>query len=125
MALVDTYTKQLGYDLGVTEGLASLEEGGYQLTLGPSIRVEMKPLEEGCLFATEIGACPVDEEFFTTLMLANLLGQGTGGALLSLDVTGKRVQLTRELPYPLTYAEFQEKLEEFFNYAEYWKTKVA
>jgi Tir chaperone protein (CesT) family len=122
--LIDNYARQLGHDLKLEEALAPDEQGGYRLTLTPGIEVSIDPLEQGFVFRARVGEAKTEEELLSSLMLANLMGQGTGGAVLSLDETGTQVILTRELPLQLTYVEFRDGLEEFFNYAEFWKKRV-
>ena len=125
---IDNYAKQLELDLKVEGGLEPDEEGGYQLTLAPAMTVGITTLEEGYCFRTGVGKVPekgANEELYLMMMLGNLMGQGTGGAILSLDESGFDVQLVRELPFQMAYSEFEGHLEEFFNIAEYWKKKVA
>ncbi len=88
----------------------------------PGIEVSIAPLDQGFALRAVVGEAGKEEEL-ETLMLANLMRQGTGGAVLSLDESGTQVVLSRELPLQMTYVEFREHLETFFNYAEFWKVK--
>ncbi len=124
---LDTFAKQLKFDLGMTKGLPRLEEGGYQLELEPDLTIEITPIEQGCVFQSQVGKCKegsASEPFLELLLLANLFGQGTGGSLLALDPKGEAILLIEEVTTEMPYVEFRSALEMFCNYAEYWKTMV-
>lgn len=124
--LVDNFAKQLRFDLGIETGITQDDQGSYHLTLS-QIPVIIAHYEEGFALLSAIGKVPQspsNEEFFVTLMLANLMGQGTGGAILSLDETTHSLHLGDKVPYEVTYVEFKDHLETFFNYAQYWRKKL-
>lgn len=124
--LVDKFAKQLQFDLGVEKGIPQDDQGCYHLTLS-DIPVTIAPYEQGFALLTNIGPVPErpsNEEFFVTLMLANLMGQGTGGAVLSLHPNSLALQLGDKIAHEVTYVEFKDHLETFFNYAHYWRKKL-
>ena len=123
MALLDTHARQLGSDFQLESGLSHTEAGGYRLELAADFVVEMSPLDEGFLFAAEVGK--MAEGLAEKLLLANLFGQGTGKAVLGLDGKGRAVRLTQVHASDVTYAEYKENLEAFLNYAEFWKGELA
>lgn len=123
--LIDTYAKQLGFDLGMEIPRDPTEEGGYLLELKPGIRVEIRQEGAGFSMVSDVGVVAKSEERIEEMMLANLLGQGTGGAVLGLDKQGREARLRKEMPWEMTYVEFKEAVEAFFNFAEYWKMKIS
>lgn len=81
--------------------------------------------EQIYIYATIIN-CPQEnhEDLFSYLMAANLLGQGTGNNVISLDPSGKFLTLSSLLPYEVNFKEFKESIEDFINYLIYWKKEI-
>jgi hypothetical protein len=125
--LIDDYARQLSLELEMEELFIRNEQGNYSLYFDPGITVELEPLGKGFALRAVVGKVPPShqEEFFVKLMLANLLGQGTGGAVLNLSLDGQLVFLTREVPYETVYVAFKDELETFLNFTEYWKREIG
>ena len=106
---------------------AQAKEGreGASLTL-KGAEIFFRELAPGLFFRTAIGETPAErkEEFFSHLMHANLLGQGTGGAVLGMSEDEKFLTLSLIIPYELDYAEFALRVEEFANFADFWRAEV-
>jgi Tir chaperone protein (CesT) family len=127
MAL-ETYARKLGEDLHLTEQFVRTDEGGFKINLSPTLIVTLDPVEDGALFAAEVGRVgevAEPESLWELLLLANLFGQGTGGAVLSLDSSGTKVRLHQAFPFELPYVQFKEQLEQFVNYAEFWEKELS
>ncbi len=102
------------------------EKKTFLLTLGQA-RIEFTDLLPGVSMQAPICPCPEKkrEEFFSYIMRANLLGQGTGGARIGLSAEEKLLTLSLGLPYEMNYQAFREKLEDFINYLVYWREEVT
>ena len=87
----------------------------------------VKELDPGIFFFGTIAppAPAKKEEFFTWIMKANFLGQGTGGAAIGLEEDESVLTLSQALPYDMNYKAFKEALEDFANFLQYWKKEVA
>lgn len=70
--------------------------------------------------------CPKDrqEEVFSTLMAANLLGQGTGPSALGLSEDGSQITLSQTLQGEVAVDDLEEALEEFLNTCDFWQEEV-
>lgn len=126
----DDLAKQLSRELELDPPLAPNEEGEYGFMLGDRLMIALKPHESGMALSTVVGNYPADdspdqEKLFRHLLEANLLGQGTGRGCLSITPTEREVRLTLSLPIEVPYSEWREYLEEFLNFAEYWRTELA
>ena len=119
--MLKTLLQQLCQELGITEPILN-ENQFYQLKIG-AFDIEMKDLDPGFYFSSNIGPLPKKktEEFLMLLMKANFLGQGTGGATLGLKEDESFLTLSLSLPYEMNYKAFKDSLEEFANFVEFWK----
>ncbi len=100
--------------------------GFFALTLNPERTVSVKELDPGCLFFAPIGPCPEKnrEQFFMYAMRGNFLGQGTGGGVLAIDENGKFLTLTLTVLSEINFKDFKETLEDFVNFADYWRQEL-
>jgi hypothetical protein len=101
--------------------------GPYSLPINDEIVVYVKELSPGIVFKSVI--CPLfgasdREALFSYLMKANYIGQGTGGAIIAIDPEEKLLTLSLVLSYEVNYRIFKERLEEFINYLDYWKSEL-
>lgn len=103
------------------------EDKVYTLKIHPQLVIAFRELDPGCTFFATIGPCPAHkrEELFIYLMKANLLGQGTGGGVISLDQDEKFLTLCLVLPYDMKYKIFKDALEDFTNYLDFWKKELS
>lgn len=76
----------------------------------------------GFSFNCTLGPCPKEKEeaFLADLLLANLFGQSTHGAVLGLSEDGNLLTLSQIIDYNIDYKEFNESLEDFLNTADFW-----
>ncbi len=100
--------------------------GVYELTLNAQHVIQVEPLTPGFSLSSSITALPhlSREALFIYLMKANFLGQGTGGSVIGIDHTEKFLILSLTIPYELNYRMFEEKLENYINFLEYWRTEI-
>src|SRR5690606_31200770 len=81
------------------------------------------------LFA-DVGAPPrrgeVSDEFYETLLKANFLHLGTGGATLGMDREAGFIALVDRVPVAgLGGGDLAERVERFVNLAEAWTSRIA
>ena len=119
--MLKTLLQQLCQELGIAVPVLD-ENQSLQLKMG-ALDIEMKDLDPGFYFSSNIGPLPKKktEEFLMLLMKANFLGQGTGGATLGLKEDESFLTLSLSLPYEMNYKAFKDSLEEFANFVEFWK----
>ena len=65
-----------------------------------------------------------EEELYLNLLFANLFGQGTRGAVLSLSDDSRKLTLSRAIEYDVNYKEFQDILEDFINSIDFWREEA-
>ena len=106
------------------------KDGFYGLTV-EKYRLKLLPLDPGFYVTCTLAPVPVPEKledpevFYSHLIQANYLGQGTGGNTLSISENGKEFHLSRFYPYETHYNTFEELLERFVNFAEYWQDYIV
>jgi hypothetical protein len=64
------------------------------------------------------------EEVYTQLLLGNLFGQGTKGALLGLNENGTQLTLSRTIGYDIDFQEFKDSVEDFINTIDFWREEM-
>ena len=103
------------------------KKGLFQLKIPPLTSISIKELNPGLFFSARIMELPKEgnkEALYIYLMKANLMGQGTGGAVIGITRSEKYLTLSQTLPFEVNYNIFYETLEDFLNYIDYWKEEV-
>jgi len=105
---------------GAVKALEGKERYELHLT-HPARSVELRASGGDVELTMELGPCPSppSEELLRTLMRGNLMGEGTGGAVLATDPAGARLKMVQSLQVD-AYSELLQRLEAFVNYADYW-----
>lgn len=100
--------------------------GVYPLSIGDET-ILVKNLEPGISFFSVMRKLPEKkkEDLFLYLMRANLLGQGTGNCRIGIEEKEEFLTLSLGLPYEMSYQVFQESLEDFVNYLNFWREEVT
>lgn len=123
---LEEFVKKLAEELSIPGELKTEVQNEYKLLFGNDLQVSIA-LSENDLYRLSgaIGPLPTEktEEFVTYVAFANLLGQGTGGSVISLDNEGKLLYLSRYLQSTINYTYFKECIEMFVNYLEMWQKK--
>lgn len=113
--------KRIGIDLALdADGSCAFEADGLVVVL------DYVPETGSIVLAGEIGEPPPErlEGLYKTLLAANHLFSGTGGATLSLD--GDRIMVCRSLPTAIMDGDsFYAEVEKFVNTAETWRKIVV
>jgi hypothetical protein len=97
------------------------------LAINAALAVTIRELTPGFSLNSLITDCPARkrEDLFIYLMMANFLGQGTGGARIGLNADEKVLTLSVGFPYEMNYQHFKESVEDFVNYVVYWRNEIA
>lgn len=124
MATLSTLLQQLSQELEIPMP-APDTKGQYKIVFS-DLEVSLYPLEPGIGMYSPVARCPPDgqEALFQQMMLANLFGQGTAGAVLGLTPDAKTLTLSQEIEYNIEYKDFRDILEDFLNAADFWHSEV-
>ena len=101
--------------------------GDFVIHINDQIEIWLRDLKPGISVKSIIGNIPSvldKEEFYSYLWRANYIGQGTGGSVISMDPNEKFLTLSIILTYEVNYRIFRDKLEDFLNYLEFWKSEL-
>lgn len=119
---LSTFLQEFLQELEIQEALPQEVPGVYTLPLGDGLTISISSLPQGFTLTSTIA--PVskgnEEHIYTQALLANLFGQGTKGAILSLTEEGRMLTLSRNIDYDVSYKEFREILEDFINTVDFW-----
>lgn len=122
--MLDTLIQNLAEELELEGSLATETPGVFALPLEEDLRINISSLGQmGVTFFCRVAPCPdnQNEELFKEALLANLFGQGTGGALIGFDEAKKQLTLVKDVPYLVEYTEFKSILEDFINTVDFWR----
>lgn len=125
--MLENHLKQLQQELELTEPFPSEVPGVWSIPLEETVEVVLTQLQpEGFSLNCVIGSLPEDhqDEFLDQVMLSNLFGQGTGGAVLGIDETEKNIVLAQNVEQDLEYQKFKDLLEDFLNSVEVWRDEI-
>lgn len=124
--MLDDFMTKLSKDMELEEPITSDVPGTYVLPLEEKLSVTFQETDDGLTMQSNICEIPEAkaEEFLTDAMFGNLFGQGTEGAILGLDPSGKILTLTTSLSHGTEYAHFYHTLEDFINTVDFWADEV-
>lgn len=124
--MLEQHIIQLARDLNMESPPIKDKSGIFALNINPERTVSVTELDPGCFLFAPIGPCPQRqaELFFMHAMRGNFLGQGTGGSVLALEENEKVLTLALTVPYDINYKDFKETLEDFVNFADYWRQEL-
>jgi hypothetical protein len=124
--MLEAYIQQLAIDLEIDEEIKTEEFECYEIPIEEHITLTIRHHPPGFILFSSFAPLPQtpSEELLTTLMSANLLGRGTGNALLGLEPKGKTLTLSQVIPYQVNYHEFSDILEDFVNSVDFWYEQV-
>ncbi len=118
--------QRYGQELGIPTGIPSNAEGAYELPITDELSITVHAIPFGVELSCRLGEFSLEREskFLQELMVANLLGISTRGAVLGLAPDGKNITLQMEMTEELSYQRFMEGYEDFCNVAESWHGNV-
>lgn len=105
---------------------SKLDPMSYQIDLTLDLSITIKATDPGYFVQVPIYQIPEveAETLYMNLMEANLFGQGTGGGVLGISSNGNQFVFSKKILQDLNYQEFKEKIEEFINYADFWRVEI-
>ena len=127
--MLEEYLSRLTQELNL-EPVTKDDASFFQLILSPDLTLSLKALDPGIYLFSPISPLAEvinekKEDFFMLLSKANLLGLGTGGAVIAIDKEEKFLTLSLTLPYDINYKSFKETVEDFVNFVDYWRDELA
>lgn len=124
--MLTDHIKNLEKELELEGPLRREAEGVYILPVDEGVEVVINDLAPGYGFHCALSVCPEGDEepLFTRALLANLMGQGTEGAILGLDEEGQVMTLAFENVRSGDYRCFLNDLEDFLNGVDFWRAEI-
>jgi hypothetical protein len=124
--MLENYIAQLVKELELEGPLPNQVPGIYTFPLEENLNVLISNHPPGFALSCNIAPLPgrPTEEFLTRLMLGNLFGQGTKGAVLGINEDGSLLTLTQTIDYNVEYKEFRDILEDFTNSVDLWSEET-
>lgn len=125
--MLSEWIKKYSQEFELEDALETGIPGTYEYPIDEDISVMITEIPRGFSLKCSQIECPseINEEFFQHALFGNLYGQGTEGAVLGLDLEGKRLTLSRDIDYTIEYQDFKDILEDFLNSVDFWKREVA
>lgn len=124
--MLENHIEQLTKELELEGSLASEIPGVFAFPLEENLSISISGHSAG--FALSCTLCPApkinQEAFLTRVMLGNLFGQGTRGAVLGLNEDGSQLTLAQVVDYNADYKEFRDVLEDFINSVDFWRAEA-
>ncbi len=89
--------------------------------------VDFELTEDGLCLIAELGIVPSEgnTELLRTLLVGNLFGIATAGAVLSIDPNTDSIYLHKILYNGLSYATFEAQVESFVKALRHWKLQIS
>ncbi len=122
---IEDYLKKLANEWEFGDAFPVNEKGVYALPLEDQ-KITLQITTEGFILQSVICEAPKvkQEEFYTHALLANLFGQGTKFAILSLSMEGTQLHMTRLIDFTIDYAAFRDIIEDFINMNDFWREET-
>jgi hypothetical protein len=120
--LMENFQKELGLD----KPIPTNDAGAYVIYMDRELFINVVDMNPGIAFTCDVAPLPKEnlEQFYTQMMLANLFGQGTEGAVLGLSDDGNTLILSREIEYNPEIDLFKEVIEDFMNAVDFWREEA-
>ena len=124
--MIQEFVRQMCQELDILPVPAMNDQKFIPFQLGSQIEVEIRDLDPGFSLFSKIAVSPkkMSEEFLTSLMEANYLGQKTGPARIGMSADEKFLTLSSGFPYEMSYRAFLENCEDFINFLLYWREET-
>ena len=124
--MLEPFIQQLTKEMELEGSLATQMGGVYAMPLEENLVITITDRPPGFNLSCPLGALPKqnEEACLTRLMLGNLFGQGTKGAVLGLNSEGSLLTLTQTIDYTIKYKDFRDILEDFINTVDYWVAEM-
>ncbi len=121
--LMEMFAKEVGLDKPFQQN----EQGAFIVPMEPELSFFVSDLNPVIGLTCSVAPCPKtgQEGFYSQMLLGDLFGQGTEGAVLGLSDDGNTLTLSKEIEYNIDYEQFKEVLEDFMNAIDFWRTEVS
>lgn len=124
--MLEPFIKQFSQEMDLEGSLATQVAGVFALPLEENLSVTITDRPPGFSLLCALMPLPVknEEACLTRVMLGNLFGQGTKGAVLGLNAEGNQLTLSQTIDYSINYKDFRDVLEDFVNSIDFWREEV-
>jgi hypothetical protein len=124
--MLERMCQRLAKEWEVEDSFISDTPGVWIIPLDGEVDIVLSAIERGFMISAVLGPSPQQqrEDFFTLLMTANFLGQGTQGAVLALDEKNQ-ITLSQSFTEVVTQRDFQEAVEDFISNFDRWKALIS
>jgi hypothetical protein len=124
--MLDTFIQEFAREMEIGHSLPISASGTFELPLDEGLSVQIEAIPEGFKLFSNIAVVPETnkETFLQNVMLGNLFGQGTHGAVLGMSEDGSQLTLSKKIDYTYDYSKFRETLEEFINTIDFWRDEA-
>lgn len=124
--MITSHMQRLKKDLGIEQSLSRETQGVFFFPVDDSLEITIREMSPGVLFECEIESLPQKnrDQLYTKILLGNLFGRETFGAELGISQDEKKLIIQHYFDYDPDYKEFEERLEDFLNAAEFWKNEM-
>jgi hypothetical protein len=125
--MIEKFLKELQTEMELDDPFPKDGPGTWSIILSDDLKVSITELvPEGFDLRCNIGNYPTknEGELLDKMLISNLFGQGTEGAVLAVDEDSKKLVLVRDVQRSINYQEFKEILEDFLNAADIWHEEV-
>lgn len=124
--MLETLMEKMAKEMELPTTFETTVQGIYSIPVDENTNIKIVENPPGFSFECTVCPCPTQglEEFFSTMLLADLFGRGTRGAVLGLSDDAKSVLLRLDIDYNIEYKEFRDKLEDFLNAVDFWREEA-
>lgn len=125
--MLESHLKQLQKELELDEPFISQAPGTWVVPLDEGLEVVVTARQpQGFSLESELGELPKEdqESFLDNVMLSNLFGQGTDGAILGLDEKEKNITIAFHSDEDVDYTRFRDILEDFISSVDVWRDEI-
>lgn len=124
--MLEPFIKQFSQEMELEGSLATQVAGVFALPLEDNVSVTITDRPPGFSLSCALAPMPGknEEACLTRVMLGNLFGQGTKGAVLGLNSEGNMLTLSQTIDYTINYKDFRDVLEDFVNSVDFWREEV-
>lgn len=114
--------KELEKEYQLKKPFDQIARGVFVIPLDDDIQLYISQNNDGILFNATLIEAPIgkEEELYMTLLHANLMGQGTKGALLALTDDARKLTLSRLIEYDPSFNDFKDMLDDFIDSVDFW-----
>lgn len=125
--MIEKFLKELQNEMELEAPFPKESPGTWSIGMDDNLKVILTELSpEGFDLRCDVGPYPTKDEpeFLDQMLVSNLFGQGTEGAVLGVDEEKKKVVLVRDIQRDVDYQEFKDILEDFLNAVDIWHEEV-